>query len=210
MTTALAAAVRAATGTDGASAAALDLRGTSVAVVRMFGSMAGVAYLQDPDETRRRSCDGCRGGMPSLALLDLLMNLPVGQAVACNELTAGQRKMLRAAPSGAVEFDHERVIRRAVAPVSARLALVAAKDWKVGLERAGRFAPFCARAVLLSSMPADQDDLVMSASFYGTGVCVFVKGKLAMLVEPQPYLRRRHTPAQWRFAEELYAQVTAP
>lgn len=210
MTTALAAAVRAATGTDGAAAAALDLRGTSVAVVRMFGSRAGIAYVEDAAEVRRRSSHGSRSALPSLALLDVLMNLPVGQEVASRALTAGQRKLLRAAPSGTVEFEHEQVIRRAVAPVSARLALVAAKDWKVGLERAGRFAPFCARAVLLSSMPPNHDDVLMEASFYGAGVCVYARGKLTMLVEPQPYVRRRHTPAQWRFAEELYAQFTAP
>jgi hypothetical protein len=49
----------------------------------------------------------------------------------------------------------------------------------------------------------------MQASFYGIGICVFTTGALRMLVEPAPYVRHRHTPAQWRFAEEIYRQVIA-
>jgi hypothetical protein len=89
-----------------------------------------------------------------------------------------------------------------------QFAMVAATDWRVGLKRAGQFAPFCARAMLLPAPPANSGDLEAQASYFGIGVCLFVKRQLRMLVEPRPYARRRHTPALWWFAEEAYRQIS--
>lgn len=44
---------------------------------------------------------------------------------------------------GVVDSDGGHVVRRAVAPVSVRFAVVAARSWREGLVKAGRFAPFC-------------------------------------------------------------------
>jgi len=137
------------------------------------------------------------------------MGLPAGLPVAAHEMTERERRLLRRAPRGAVEIDAGQLIRRAVAPVSARFAVVAARMWRDGLGRAGRFAPFCARAMLLPAPPADLDDARVQASFYSIGICVFTAGTLRMLVAPEPYVRHRHSSAQWWFAEEIYGQVTA-
>jgi len=35
-----------------------------------------------------------------------------------------------------------------------------------------------------------------------------VDAQLRMLITPRPYVRRRHTPAQWWFAEDAYRQIS--
>jgi hypothetical protein len=186
-----------------------ELTQSASAVVRIFGAAAGVAYLPDQTETARRGTVGL-GPITQRDVLDVLMGLPVGLPVAAQAVTKRERRLLRRAPHGAVENDADHLVRRAVAPVSVRFAVVGARTWWEGLTKVGRFAPFCARAMLLSALPADLDDARMQASFYGIGICVFAAGTLRMLAEPEPYIRLRHTSAQWWFAEEIYRQVTEP
>jgi len=209
MTTAMAAAVRAASTTVGGAAPFAGPSGVETAVVRMFGSTVGLVYEPDTVEVPRRAVHADQPDAPSMAFLDALMNLPVDQPVALRDLTQTQQQLLRAAPPLTVDVDRHHVTRLAVAPVRTRFALVAAKDWATGLKRAGRFAPFCAKALLLRELPADSSDLLMRASFYGTGVCVFDGHELDMVVEPRTYVRKRHTPAHWWFEEEVYAQIRA-
>jgi hypothetical protein len=80
--------------------------------------------------------------------------------------------------------------------------------WREGLVRAGRFAPFCARAMLLPTAPKDLDDARVQASFYGIGLWVLVAGELRTLVDAEPFVRMRHSSGQWSFAEEIHRQVT--
>lgn len=209
MTTALAAAVRAAKSTVTTSEMRGDLCGAEAGIVTMYGSRAGLVYDLDEVEAHRRASFAEPAQVPSLPLLDTLMSLPVDQEVVLEDLTDRQRQLLQRAPAGAVEVGRKHVVRRAVAPISVRLALVAANDWASGLKRADRFGPFCARAVLLPRMPDDSTDLMMNAAFYGTGVCVLVDRALHMVVEPRQYVRRRHTPSHWRFAEDAYSQLMA-
>jgi hypothetical protein len=175
---------------------------------RMFGAAAGVAYLPDETELARRTAARV-GPITQRGVLDALWGLPTGLPVAVSELTERERKLLQRAPRGAMEGDANHVVRLAVAPVSVRFAVVAARTWQEGLVKAGRFAPFCARAMLLPAPPADLDDAQVQAAFYGIGICVFASGKLQMLAEPERYVRRRHSSAQWWFAEEIYQQLTA-
>jgi hypothetical protein len=176
------------------------------AVVRLFGAAAGVAYRPDPAEIARRAVVGL-GAISQRDVLDVLMGLPAGLPVAAGSLTTRDQRVLRRAPYGAVERHTDHLVRQAVPPVSARFAVVAARSWREGLVKAGRFAPFCARAILLPTPPVDLDDARMQASFYGIGLCVFIAGTLRMLVDPQPYIRQRHSSAQWWFTEELYRQL---
>ena len=141
-------------------------------------------------------------------MLDALMGLPAGLPISRNELTNGERTLVDRAPSGSIERRGGQVIRWAVAPVSVLFAVVAANDWHVGLRRAGQFAPFCARAILLPALPGDWEDARTQASYFGIGVCMLVDAQLDMLVTPRPYVRKRHTPAQWWFAEETYRQIS--
>lgn len=199
-------AVRAAVATS--ESADEDLLRCRSAAVRMFGSAAGVAFQRDAVEIARRAAVGL-GSIAQRDVLDALMNLPMGLPVAVGELTDRERRLLRRAPRGAVEEDAGHILRHAVAPISVRFAMIAARSWREGLVKAGRFAPFCARSMLLPAAPADLDDARMQASFYGIGIYVFAFGRLETLADPEPYVRRRHSSAQWWFAEEIYRQVPA-
>jgi hypothetical protein len=176
-------------------------------VVRVFGVTAGVAYVPDRVEIARRDAVGL-GALTQRDVLEFLMGLPVGLPVASEDLCERERRLLAHTPHGAVENEAGHLIRRVVAPVAARFAVVAASTWREGLGKAGRFAPVCARAVLLPAPPEDLDEARAQATFYGIGICVFTAGSMRMLVEPQPYVRYRHSSAQWWFAEEIYRQVT--
>jgi hypothetical protein len=203
----MAAAVRAASTTVAGSTHPAARSSIETAVVRIFGFTAGLVYEPDTVEVLRRASRAGRSDAPTMAFLDALMTLPVEQPVALCDLTERQRRLFLAAPPLTVDVDRHHVTRLAVAPVRTRLALVAARDWADGLKRADRFAPFCARAVLLRELPPDNSELLMRASFYGTGVCVFDGRRLDMVVEPRPYIRKRHTPAHWWFEEEVFAQI---
>jgi hypothetical protein len=205
--TGLADAVRAATSTSVFVDGPTGLAGCRSGLVRMFGSVAGVVYRTDEAEVARRRVQKVEP-LIELDVLDGLMGLPVGVPVAVVDLTERECARLRRIPHGAVEHDGDLVVRRAVAPLSVHFALVGARDWRVGLTRAGRFAPYCARAVLLPAAQAEWGDVRAQASFFGIGVCVFAEGQLRVLVEPRPYVRMRHTPAQWWFVEETYRQIS--
>ena len=94
-----------------------------------------------------------------------------------------------------------------MAPVAVELALVAARNWRDGLEAAGRFAPFCARAMVLRRRPADLAEVQLQAGFYGVGVIVVDEQSTEVLIEPEPFRRLRFTAAGWRFLEEVYRMV---
>ncbi|MEV6427227.1 hypothetical protein [Nocardia sp. NPDC051463] len=180
----------------------------STAVVRMLDVTAGVAYLPNVDEVARRAALGL-GAVTQMDLLDALMGLPAGLPVPVGDLTDRERRIIRRAPAGVVDVSAGQCTRRVVAPVSAQFVVVASRSWKEGLRSAGQFAPFCSRAMLLRSVPEDLDDARVQASFFGIGICVFTSVGLRMLVDPQPYVRQRHSCGQWWFAEKLYEQVNA-
>ncbi|WP_370945335.1 hypothetical protein AB5J62_40640 [Amycolatopsis sp. cg5] len=184
-----------------------ELESCPSARVRLFGAAAGIAYVPDAVEVARRETMGI-GAITQRGVLDALMGLPVGVPVSEADLNGREQQLLRRAPGGIVECDAGgRLVRRAIAPMSVRFALVAASTWREGLRKAGRFAPFCARAMLLATPPADLEDARAQASFYGIGICVFSAGELQVLQDPQPYVRQTHTSAHWWFAEEIYRQL---
>jgi hypothetical protein len=179
---------------------------TLTAAVRVFGVLAGIAYRVDHAETARRDAV-VLGAITERAVVDALMGLPADVPVAVGDLTERERRLLPRAPRGAVDRDGDLLVRRAVPPLSVDFALVAARHWKQGLVTAGRFAPFCARAMLLPAPPTDPD-AAMQASYWGVGIGVVTTGTLRVLVEPEPYVRTRHSSAQWRFVEDIHRQIT--
>jgi hypothetical protein len=101
-------------------------------------------------------------------------------------------------------------VRQAVAPVSVDLALVAARSWRSGLDMAGRFAPFCTRAIVLGFRPPDDQEMRLEADFYGVGVTVAQDERVEVLVTPTPFRPLRPTAAGWRFLERVYEQHLDP
>lgn len=206
--TGLAEAIRAATGSAPTGTTGVDLVGCTSGLVRMFGITAGLAYRSDETEVARRNGQASRA-ITQYEALDVLMGLPIGSLIAHEDLAQHEHAALRRVPQGAVEIgDADSVKRLAVAPISVQLAVVTARDLKAGLKKAGRFAPFCARAVLLPTVPDQWEDARVQASYFGVGVFAFSGGRLQTLLEPAPYVRRRHTTSQWWFAEEAWKQVT--
>lgn len=177
------------------------------AVVRLFGTVAGVAYTADRVETARRDLIGL-GPLVGRDLLNVLLGLPLGLPVATADLSPRERQVLATAPTGVLDHEDDHLIRKVGRPVTPRFAVISARSWRAGLVHAGRFAPFCARAILLPETPTDLADARVEASFYGIGVCTFAAGALQMLVDPEPFVCARHSPTQWWFAEEIYRQIS--
>jgi hypothetical protein len=186
-----------------------SLDGCSTGVIRLWDVRATVAYREAPGEADRRRL----AGQPAIlhrAVLEALMGLPVGMPVPSDALSPADQHLIRQAPRGAVDEQDGRFVRRAVAPVSVRLALVEAGSWQQGVSDACRFAPFSSRAAVLPAVPADVDTACAQAEFYGVGLYVRSGTSVRELLAPEVYVRRRHTSAQWRFAEDVYRQLTAP
>jgi hypothetical protein len=176
------------------------------ALMPIMGAEALICYRFDDGEHARRRRAGT-GAISSADVLELLLGLPIAASVPLASLTCRERAALDRASRSAVSVCGGQVTRHAVAPVTVELALVAASNWRDGLEVAGRFAPFCARAMVLRRRPADLADVQLQAGFYGVGVIAVDEQSAEVLVEPEPFRRLRFTAASWRFLEDVYRVV---
>lgn len=159
----------------------------------------------DPVEHQRRQQAGL-GAILNWAVLDLLMDLPAGEPVPVNVI---ERDLLRRLPAGAAEVTATHITRLAVRPCRVHRAVVAGTATRRNLDRVGRFAPFCAR-VLLIPKPPRRSDFLSEADFWGIGVTLeHSDGSHEVLVPEQPWVFRRHTMIGWRFVEEAYGQAVA-
>lgn len=203
MTPAVSAALALATNPDRNNRGRDDITGW----VKLFGERALVAVRPCPGEwARRRSAAPYT--LSDLGILDALMGLPAGESVPWKSLTGRERHAVRRARAGAVTHHDHDVVRRAVAPVTVRFALVPASGLRAGLCGAGRFTPFCARGVSLAESPSDRQFAQAAASYWGIGLYTADGADAArVLVEPDPYMRNHHNAAQWWFAEQVYAQL---
>jgi hypothetical protein len=160
----------------------------------------------DPVETARRRAAGQPAlcGPNVLGLLDALLTLPHGHAVPERSLGRGIGLALRKAPPGALHRAGGFVTKLAVRPCTPHLATVTVPrggTFTTAMNRASRFAGYCARQVEARTDPSDID--LYEAEFWGIGV--LVDG--VTLVEPQEFVRERHTPAWWGFCETVYQQI---
>jgi hypothetical protein len=87
------------------------------------------------------------------------------------------------------------------------MAIVSGPPTRKSLERAGWFAPFCSRAVVISRAP-HRKDFLAEADFWGIGVTLDHGGERELLVAPDPWVLKRHTPAGWRYVERAYKAAT--
>ena len=172
----------------------------------LLGTQVVLAYRVDAAEMHRRCSVGC-SSIQSSDQLETLMSLPIGLPVPVHALMPREQRQIDRLCKGAVSRDGDHVIRRAVSPLRVDLAVVPAKTWRSGLELAGRFAPFAARMMWLSRMPADQDDMRAAVRQFGIGVAVDVDGGAEVILDPAPYVRKRHTAAGWQFIEQVFEQA---
>jgi hypothetical protein len=195
---------------DGEASRAAATIATSVegeqAIVPILGARALLSYRLDPCEDERRK-RAHLGAIRHPEVLDLLLALPIGFSVPVTSLTPLERLSLRLAPAGAVAIEVGSVTRQAVYPLAVDLAVIAIQSWRTGLEIVGRFAPFCARMMLLRQWPKDVENLRMQAHFYGIGVVVANGADVEVVIAPRPFRRRRFTASGWQFLEQVYHHV---
>ncbi|WP_246144473.1 hypothetical protein [Actinacidiphila oryziradicis] len=175
--------------------------------VKIFGVRAVLAYRPDLSERERRS-EACTGILNRSDVINLLMGLPVGQAVPVAALSDAERRALKHVPRGVVLREGATVTRAAVQPLRVDLAVVPGRGWQSAMEQAERFTPFCARAALVDGPLRRRDDAIMQADFYGIGLLAVQGDEVEMLVPPRPFVRKRYTAAGWRFVEDVHRQVS--
>jgi hypothetical protein len=139
--------------------------------------------------------------------LDHLMALPAGMPVPLAELTKEQQKYVRRAPAAICTIEDGQVTRHAIRPCRVTLATVHSPSAsKLALASAGRFAPFCPRAVVILRLPHRKTfNYLSDYDFYGVGVILkHPDGTTEPILDPAPWRPMRHTPAGWWFAERAY------
>ncbi|MFE4518366.1 hypothetical protein ACFRMQ_29780 [Kitasatospora sp. NPDC056783] len=180
--------------------------GSDMGLVTVLGTHAVIAYRRDAQEYQRRREAGT-GALGRSDVLDLLMSLPVDEPVPTAALNEAERRTLKAVPKGAVDRESGMVTRRAIQPLRVDLAVVFGRGWESAMEKAERFTPFCARAVLVEGALRRREEAMMQADFYGIGLFVAVGGDVDVLVPPRPFVRKRHSTAAWRFVEDVHRQL---
>lgn len=180
--------------------------GSTWVISRLFGTDVVLACRADVDELDRRQGAGL-GALLSSDHLELLMSLPVGWPVPVASLSYRDQRLLRRMPAGVVRVSGAAAERLAVSPVNVDMAVVPATRWQLGLERAGRFAPFAARMMWLPQVPSDADVMVGKCRRYGIGVMAGPARDARVLVQPAPFVRRRFTAAGWLFTEQVHANL---
>lgn len=191
-----------ATGSPAATSAVLAETGARSARVRMRGVDVTMAYVTDEAEQRRRVAAGLTG-LTRVDLLDVLLGLPGGATVPWSALSARERRAVREFPAGCVDVTSAGVVRLLRRPLRPELAIVRTASWRAGLDRAGRFGAYCARTVVLPGVPADLEEARAEADYWGVGLVAGTE----VMVQPEPFRSRAHTPAGWAFAEELYVRT---
>lgn len=174
-----------------------------------LGTEALLCFYLDREEHGRRQGEGL-GAVVDVGVLDVLLGLPLGRPIGHASLGERERRAIAKAPSGYLRVDDESVIRLACPPVNVELAVISARGWRRGLEQAGRFAPFCARAIVLDRAPRDLLAACVEADFYGVGLFLMNEDSgVEMLVAPEPYRAMRFSARIWWFAEEAYGAYLA-
>lgn len=142
----------------------------------------------------------------------LLLDLPLGSPVPMANLTPAQQSVARRMAAGAVHIDTTQgkpgtVTRLAVKPATVHLALIEGPANATTLANVTSYAPFCTRALLTQVRPST--DFLSEASFYGVGVALrTADGGIDVLVQAEPWVLRRHSPAGWCFVEHAYLAAT--
>ncbi|MGI5423027.1 hypothetical protein [Actinomadura luteofluorescens] len=184
---------------------ALDLTGVEYATMNVRGTDATIVYTPDRAEIERRR----EHGNPSVLRLDwlnLLMDLPVGHPVPFSSFQPAEHRALDRMPLGTVDITQAGFVRQLTHPLRVELAIVRGHQWKPGLVRASRFASYCRRALVLAGKPkpAALQQAAIEADVYGIGLIVNAAHDPQVVVRPGNFEKYRHTPAGWKFLEEVY------
>lgn len=180
----------------------------TVVSARILAGLASLTVVVNQAEWQRRAETGCTA-VVRLDVLDALLGLPVGLPITVTDLTVRERRVIDRLPNSVVEHRGYDVIRRVEPAADVTHAAVKARDWWCGLVRAGLFAPWCSRSMVLPSRPPNEAEAALQASYYGIGIVIETGTDHVTLVEPEPWVNHRVTPAGWWFTEEVYEQMTS-
>ena len=98
------------------------------------------------------------------------------------------------------------MIRLLAPPVRVHQVTVRARDGRIGLEAASRFAPYARRAVELP-VAAVTELVMLDAALYGIGIHVRDRGEVRELVPAEPFVVRKWTWASWLFSEQVLSEM---
>jgi len=166
----------------------------------LLGQRVSVDFEIAQDELSRRTTVGL-GSLEDRELLAVLFELPCDLPVTRAVLTPRTTRLLRGAPTGVVELTRSHVVRRVTPAVRlthvwrqvARSSLTVTR-----LRTFSSFAPFAQRSVLAAPFQIDSAAYTEAARL-GIGLRTH-DGSL--LLEPAPFVVRRHTHTSWLFAEQ--------
>lgn len=185
----------------------LALAGAEHAPVRVRNVDATIVYRPNRDEQNRRRQAGLTA-VTRLDQLDLMMQLPAGIPVPETSLSTVERRLIQRLPDGCVEHTDAGVVRLLARPLAVKLVIVTCPSWLAGLKRAGRFAPYCNRVLAMPGEPRDIHQAAVEADFWGIGLVVNTAHEPRLVVAPELFVQRRHTPAGWSFLEDIHRQIT--
>ena len=170
------------------------------------GKRADALMALDTHEAKRRA-DASLASVPSLAMLDALLGLPLRCPINVEDLTEHEERMFRAAPHGCVEFTGTSVTRSLQVPTTVVAVVVRGTRWRDSLRRAAAFSAFAQQIVGLPSSPSVA--AVLEAQLVGVGIWVETEpGIFEEHLAPEPFVPRYFKAAGWRFSENAYAAAT--
>jgi hypothetical protein len=154
------------------------------------------------EHERRQSCG--LGAITQLWMLDVLMNLPLGEPVSISGLDSSEQWTLDRLPGGAVQREGRWVIRlcRPVTEIAA--VVVRGQRLQPLLKQAAPFTRVAQRMVVLDSVPENFDEVAWEACYQGTGVWSATSAGVTEHVAAEPVQHRYYTAARWRVNERAY------
>lgn len=167
-------------------------------------SITGDALIRpDLTEHERRTAVGL--GALGLVTVDAMFSLPLGGLIRWGDIDPYLASFLRRLPDGIIERLDRGVCRLAIPPVKVELVVVSGSSWRPGLRRAGSFAPFAQRVLLLDQNHRIPKGGLQEADFWGVGVWQHTADGIEELVPPAPWRQHYFKPAGWCFRERAYA-----
>lgn len=179
-----------------------DHHGLALAAVTTCGITGDALIRVDMAEHERRTAVGLRA--LSCVTVDAMFSLPLGCLIRWDDMDPHLARFLRRLPHGIVERNEHGVRRLVVPPVKVELVVVSGSSWSPGLRRAGSFAPFARRVMLLGQHRRIPKAGPQEADFWGVGVWRRTTGGIVELVPPAPWRQNYFNPAGWRFRERAY------
>jgi hypothetical protein len=174
----------------------------------MFGVHAWWSVSRDEPELRRRG-RASLADLERLDVLDVVLQLPIGQIVVQSKLSTRQRDTLSNLDPAVVEQHREGFVRHARPCLNIERVVVPARTFRTGLGAATLFANYCVPSIMLPSTVRVSDLELAEASFYGVGVMRAIRGGSVELLEPEPFEELPHTPASWAFNEVLARKLSS-